>query len=517
MFLRAQLRWGSRRMNDVFTLAARTYEVHAPVETHRAKIDGVVLIQRWVRGILCRVHTRHKHFVATTIQKHARIWLARRYVHRRRLALGKMQALVDEAYRKGAYVRALSKIARFQDFYRMRLRRREFLEKRHAQILIARIARGKAVRKRLVKRHEAAHVLTRRIRTWYASRKFQQKQQAALRIQCISRGFLDRDDNNTRNAASARIAASYRRLRQSRLHQARCRAGATLVYGAIMSKHMKLHKRRIRAATKIAAVWQSYCVRVNLQIMDASAQKIQRWWRALQVWRYYSDMAVEVLVRSKLLREAYLMPFAITIQRSYRRWRELEHTSPLRRAKRGIIKIQSHYRRRQAARHVEFVRKLCGVRLKCYLQRQVILMFDSRDRLTRSRVVSPEEDLEVLPPSRCVSHFVDISRLSARQHDDLGFAVAPIQALGKWQFKCQRVLMIQRVWSGYVVRKMLRYKRKSATRIQVAWRAKVARRNLRRSIEAAVKIQANMRRTLAVRKIHRQQEEEEEGVEYGAE
>jgi hypothetical protein len=223
--------------------------------------------------------------------------------------------------------------------------------------------------------------------------------------------------------------------------------------------------------------------------MHDSARKIQKWWKNLETYHHTSNLVVEILVQAKLIREAYVAKHALLVQRSFRKWRDHKYAVSLRRAKPGIIKLQAHFRRRRAARHVEFYREFIGLRLMHLVHNTVILVADRLGKLTLSREIAADDDVEKLPLSR----IVNIPGLSARQRDQLACAVTPIQSMEKWRLKNNRVTDIQRVWRGHLTRKMLQHRHRNATRIQAAWRVKNARGQLKEARIAATKIEARIR------------------------
>lgn len=218
---------------------------------------------------------------------------------------------------------------------------------------------------------------------------------------------------------------------------------------------------------------------------------------------FSQKMAVEILVKAKLMREAYLTRSVEIVQRAYHRWRGKD-VPPFRRLRHATIALQNHYRRRKVAVQVDYFRGLAGTRLKRFMSKPARLYPDKQGRLTRI-----ERDFSVFAKSASVRNtkVVDIRALSSAQRELLGFAIAPIQAMAKFQYSVKRIEDIQRVWHGYVVRRDLKRKEQMVTKIQSCWRAKIARDRLRQ-VPAIIKIQANVRRILALGTRRRKQEAE---------
>jgi hypothetical protein len=240
--------------------------------------------------------------------------------------------------------------------------------------------------------------------------------------------------------------------------------------------------------------------------MQEAATKIQRAWKALDMMFFSQKMCVEVLVKAKLIREAYLAKHAIILQHAIRQWLGKE-TKPIKRFSKAVTKLQSHYRRRRAAVQVDYFRKLVGTRLKRFVHTTAVLCPDAHGLLTRARDILPDDNVAKLPPPLRLMRLVHITALSDAQREELGFAVSPIQALGKFQHRVRRVEDIQRVWRTRLARRELERKRQRVKFIQAVWRAKLARKQLQHARAAAIMIQAHTHRMLGLSARRRQQEE----------
>jgi hypothetical protein len=224
---------------------------------------------------------------------------------------------------------------------------------------------------------------------------------------------------------------------------------------------------------------------------------------------YIQSVAVVILVHSKLMREEYLAKHAKVIQRCWRQRKQRAFlTQPLIKLQRAVIIIQSHYRRRKATVQVNYFRYLVGTRLKRFVDKPAVKCPDAKGRMTCVRDILPNDDLEKLPPPLRLMKLVNIPSMSNAQREELGSAVAKIQAMAKFQFKVKRIEDIQRVWRGYLARRELKKRRKAAAKIQNIWRSRLARKEFLRLVRGLVVLQAHMR-SLSTREERRQIQEAE--------
>jgi len=259
-----------------------------------------------------------------------------------------------------------------------------------------------------------------------------------------------------------------------------------------------LRKRRIRAATMIEAVVRGRNVRGKVWVMHESARKIQRTWRAVRIMFHTQAMALDVLVRAKLIKEEYLTKHALVIQRCYRAWRRRKCVRPIRPFIKAVITLQSHWRRRKVTAQVAGYRKFVGTQVKRFIQKVAVLYPDVEGHMTRARDVLPDDNVKSLPDPLRLTQLVDIPCMSIAQCQVLEFDIAPIQAMAKFQKYVRRITDIQRVWRSHAARSSSRRRGQQAVKIQAAWRAKLARNRFQRARIAATKIQAHARRMVAV-------------------
>jgi len=271
-----------------------------------------------------------------------------------------------------------------------------------------------------------------------------------------------------------------------------------------------LRKEKVQASSKIAAAWRGYKTRIKLKEMESAAQTIRRAWRDNDMRIFHRDMAVQILVAAKLMKENNLTSKVSVVQGFFRRWSRT-HTCknpPLKKVIRAITVLQAHHRRKDAAKHVEMYRELVGTRLNRFVSKPKLVYPDGKGFLTRSRdALSHENSEQVAPPERLVN-LVSISGISSAQRRELGYAVSPIQSLAKYHYRLKKVSDIQRVWRFHMDRQMMRKKHEDARTIQAVWKAKLARMHLKQTIEAAVLVQEQVRLQVALETKRRVEEEE---------
>jgi hypothetical protein len=190
-------------------------------------------------------------------------------------------------------------------------------------------------------------------------------------------------------------------------------------------------------------------------------------------------MAVKVLVRAKLAKERYLTRFALHLQR----WlRTLPAVRRYKRFRRAVVVLQSHCRRKLAAREVALRRLVARPRLLRLLSQRRPLCADARGRLTHLLPVVAEAEggneaasssgspLAGPKTKTKTALVVQLEALLPSQKSDIGKAIAPAQAFMRWLCFNVYVLRIQRRWRGCFVRGQMRKRHAAATYIQSIWR-----------------------------------------------
>jgi len=497
-------------MIHAYTLAARAHEVHGPVEEHRLVLESIFYLQRGIRGRRSRKQLWLEQDVSVIIQKHARSWLAKGRVNRKLEALAKIQAAMDGKFQRKAYQQkrsCVSDVTLIQRQFRLYVGRKRFRQACAAQIRIARIERGNQSRVRLQKQKAAAITITQRAHPWLAVRKYRQQNQAAVAIQGRWRKYLTRDEAQTSNGAATKISKYWRRYSLRKKYRAKCKSARIIFGGVIMRKQVAVRKCRVKAATTIAAAWRSYCVRLNIQLMGEAVRKIQRAFHDMDMRFYTQNMAVKILVEAKLIREAYREKHGIVIQRFWRIWCR-RSTPSIRGLKRAVIVLQSHYRRKHAMKFVQQYRELVGVRLKRFVTKAVVLFPDGKGRLTQTREINTDDNVEALPSSHRLLNLVNIPGMSSSQREDLADAITPIQALAKFNFRVKRVEDIQRYWRAHLDYRDFKIKASEAKRIQTFWRVHLMRKRFLETVQATIKMQAILQKKIEMKNRKKKQDEE---------
>merc|ERR1719456_1397406 len=105
-----------------------------------------------------------------------------------------------------------------------------------------------------------------------------------------------------------------------------------------MSHHMELKRTRSSAATRLAAAWRGYCVRLNTWALSQAVIKIQKWWQDIKTFEMCSEAIIEVLVEARQLREGYTAEKAVKIQRAVRN-KLLSPVSSIKQMKAAAVKM----------------------------------------------------------------------------------------------------------------------------------------------------------------------------------
>jgi len=260
-------------------------------------------------------------------------------------------------------------------------------------------------------------------------------------------------------------------------------------------------RRRHLAAVKLIRrfVWNAHGSRRYAAEFRASL-RIQRWWRRTSFWVFYRDLVCQVLVKAKVETLRYRTGPAITIQRW---WRAMcLRPKPIRTIMRGIVKLQSHCRRRRDAKFVRIWRRIVGVNLWSMKMKRVILVEDKCHKMSylRDRTAfdgeedspaacqprAPSPGALLRHPRELPASVVDLAQLAPRRREALTEAVGPIHAMAKWYCYLNRIMRIQGLFRGACTRRRVRSYKAAPLKIQCAWRRYVAVRVVTALREEAV-------------------------------
>lgn len=258
-----------------------------------------------------------------------------------------------------------------------------------------------------------------------------------------------------------------------------------------MYKHIRLHKTRCNAATKIAAVWRGYCARLNIWHMRQAVNKIGKWWDDLKTWQLCSDAIVEVLVEARMLQQFYKGEQAAMIQRAWRA--RVGQVKPIIKTRMAVLKMQCMFRRMKAKKVVHFERAMQGVNLKRYPSTMMILEADKKGRLTRSRPPANEQELQ----ESKARPIADLTKLTETMRLDLEDALSNLQGHFRLLAKWKGIRRIQKFVRGQNDRKKLAKMQVEAVKIQGWARGRRARKRVSEMRANLATIQAHARRHLA--------------------
>merc|ERR1719375_653795 len=196
--------------------------------------------------------------------------------------------------------------------------RRRFLSKIVSVTQIGKIWRAYAVRSRRAKMQKSCVKIQSAVRCILAFKRLKSQRKAIGHVQAIWRGYKARKLLRRAIWAVNLMAATWKMFVSLQRYRQMRRAGEVLVCSGWMFRHIRLHKKRSGAATKIAAVWRGYCARLNIWHMRQAVFKIAKWWDTIKTWQLCSDAIIEVLVEARLLRESIDGEQASKIQRAWR-------------------------------------------------------------------------------------------------------------------------------------------------------------------------------------------------------
>lgn len=203
----------------------------------------------------------------------------------------------------------------------------------------------------------------------------------------------------------------------------------------------------------------------------------------------------------------YCEPYAVLIQRNFRRW--LRCRRGIRLVKRMVLSIQSRYRSWGPKREVPALRALVGPHVKRLPAQLVALVPDKRKKITRYRAFRQKE--RICPH---VARVVRLKVLPSNLREDLSHVVGKIQAFSKARLYRLRIQTCQKVARGWLVRRLIHRQKVAAQKIQRAVRRMLARKcpallntELRRKRHAAIVIQAHARGLLVRTQSKRRQKE----------
>jgi len=443
--------------------------------------DGALRVSRLYRGHHARRLLQRREATAKRLQDLARVFLAQRKLRRRLVAVLRTQPALSGAVRRRRLRNSLALVRMLQVHVKMWAAVRRFAATRAAVLHIQRCVRGAAARRRLQKRESAKRRAEHAVRCWLTRRRFKRQQQASLCIQVRWRGFLVREGVRELKRCTTSIQAAWRMHHCYQRHQRVRRAGAILVSGVIMCRHVRLYRRKLAAIRAISTAWRRLKFVWAVRRKSQAAEKLQKWWRNLNQELDYRDLVQQVLGTAKVMRKIYNSYFAVKIQRWFRVQRL--RPFPATRCTRGIVRLQAHARRHLAQREAELRRLVLGVRVDRYLARRVLLAKDKRGWLSHHHpadgAIGPElRGGQQLRPGEAL--IVDVVALTQRQRKELEVAsVAKLQPFARWCRFLRATRKLQGFCRGRACRRALRRKRDATVLLQALFRPILALRRVR--------------------------------------
>lgn len=443
----------------------RSFLRYLPFARQKHIYARIVRLQRIHRGWQARLHLAKVARSAASIQSLPRLVHARRHVAQKRSALAIIQAGMHSLCKRRVYAQQRRQLISLQATMRGFLVRRAWQEKRAAVTYISRVARGHRVRKQDHRVRAASTTIGSVVRSWVVNLHFQRQRQAAAIIQKRWRKIVDYRRIQDMTSAATQIASQWRACCCRHEWKRRRAAGAYLVTAAWMWKHMHTKKRKIFLATKIAARWRGYCVRVNQLVLRSSANKIRNWWHNRKAYEETLWVVFEVMLAKKRIRDEYYEKHAIVIQRFARTWLRWRHG--MGRVKRMVLSMQSRYRSWGPKRDVEMLRIILGPHVKRLPSQLVALVNDKFGRFTRYRAFRTKE--RVCPH---VARIVRLKVLPFAFRQELSHVVGKIQAFLKHRVLMRKIRSCQAFVRGWLARTGQRKRQNAARVLQRAWRRK---------------------------------------------
>lgn len=304
------------------------------------------------------------------------------------------------------------------------------------------------------------------------------------------------------HSAATQLQAAWRMDRAWRKHRKITAAGRKLVSAAVMWQIKRNCPTRILVAKKLQALWLKQKLRRSLARREQAAVTIQKWYRSLLVMRVISDVAVSILVQSKLMQERWLQDYAIEIQRAFRRWRNRRTLA--KRATRGVVRLQAEMRRRLATAHVQRIRYQTGFGLHRLFSKPVHPVLDKHGKLSCYR---PDGSKTSMHEGGKVMMLVNLESQPEFVKDELAGAAARVQSWWRWRWFWRAVVRIQKVWRGRVARNRLKQKADAAARLQRQFKLRKSMKEFQQLRLSAIQVQTMFRMSVQTNKYHEAKEQ----------
>lgn len=459
---------------------------------------AALVLQRSQRGAACRRRLQRRAAAMAKIQALVRRVIARttgeRATSKKLTALAKIQARCHGIRDRREFSRKVKRIILLQYFIKSRLTCKEYKVIRAAAVAIQRMFQGVRLRRRFAARKQACVILQRFFRGAMAYHRYTHVGPAVRKIQRAARAWLSNTALRRRHVAATKIEAWWRSRSMRWRHVTKCRAGDVLVRAAWMWKHMHLRRQRRQAAVRISSCWRGYCTRRNIYMVKQSTKRIRAWWANIKCMQAATETVQELIYVRRKCFEAYQYGFLLKIQRAVHFW--YARKMGFRRFRRALVTLQSHFRRRRAAREVQELRFLTGPNVRRLPSKLVALVPDSRKRLTKYRGFKKGERW-----TKYTAKLVILKVLRGTIIQDLAERVAPLQGFVRWRKRLKQIILMQALARGFLTRRRSHRRRRAALPLQAAARGLLGRQRMRRRRAALLRLQAWSRGCLVRRRL----------------
>ncbi|BFZ20292.1 hypothetical protein BsWGS_23331 [Bradybaena similaris] len=515
---------------------------HFWLSLYRKKRNAVISLQkcwrmRQSRRTLQALSTEKYSRAATTIQKHVRAKLVQKKFQKIKQAVVVVQChwRMKQAKTKLAMLRAEREnraAVLLQNYMKSIICRQKYIRLRNATVLLQRnwrqtIAQRKLIALKSEKDNEAAIVIQKYYKRHKVQCQFRKQQKSAILIQSTWRMLQAKKQllalqhrRQEQDKAAIVIQKNFKRYKAQQQFRAQQKS-AILIQSVrrmlqakrqLLSLKQKKQEEDNKAAIVIQKSFKRYKAQQQFRAQQKSAILIQSMWRMLQAKKEFLSLKQKKRERSATLIQSYFRRFrckqefqlyrnaAITIQKTWRMHcaknvlRKLQLENQIQAA----IEIQRIYR--------GFIQRRSYIQLKlaAVILQKWWTMVLSKKLSDRLRNQQQEHAALVLQRNfKMWKHRNDFLKLksSAVVLQTTWKMVRARRLFLTWRSVKQErsALCIQKMWRGYVARKMLASKRRAASVVQSWWRMSQAKQQYWRMKEATLLIQA-WYRAVVVRK-----------------
>ncbi|XP_060083344.1 abnormal spindle-like microcephaly-associated protein homolog [Ylistrum balloti] len=502
----------SRKVSNSYVELTEKGVTH--MQCRKMKHDAAIVIQRAARRFLSSRQAVRRNEGAKVIQKHVRVWLARRTIAQLRAAKEERcrtnaACVLQVAVRKWLKKQMTKKetaAVRIQAAWRCHRERKRFRQIKSACVIIQNQARMYLQRSRYGKVRQAVICIQRRYRAHHSMtshrKEFLQIRSAAITIQSRYQSLVQRRLFLRLRASAVKIQATVRtwidRRRYLSLRLATIniqRHYRARQKSAEVRKEFLLQKQ---AAVLIQAHFRSYTVRKNRKRLHAAAVVIQSRFKGLHDRKRYLKVRSAVVTLQRWIR-------AVTQGRKAR--------SDFKKVRSSVVKIQSVYRSHRA-RSDFLTKRSAAITLQAHIRghqkmeafkklKAAAINIQRRFRAQREGERVRRQFLVQKGATMTIQAFYRGHKV--RQHIKCQhLAATKIQAVFKGHVQRNIFLRVRKAaliiqqkvrakFEGNIVRKEFLIKKGAAMTIQAHFRGHMIRKNIKRLHAAAVVIQSHFK------------------------